>query len=78
MERFRDVDSEKPIAFPLPPASQRAIYFPWLKVSVAFRYVLKFPWAPEREWSRLDGLRRLRRGDCAGPRAGDRPRCPDR
>ena len=41
------MDSEKPIAFPLPSASQRAIYLPWLKVPVALRYVLTFPWAPE-------------------------------
>ena len=31
----------------LAPASQRACYLPWLKVSVALRYVRTFPWAPE-------------------------------
>ena len=39
--------SEKPVAFPLPSASLRALYLPWLKVSVALRYILTFPWAPE-------------------------------
>src|SRR5215470_11138733 len=32
---------------PLAPRSQRAGYLPWLKVSVAIRYVRSFPWAPE-------------------------------
>jgi hypothetical protein len=31
----------------LPPGSQTACYLPWLKVSVALRYVLSFPWAPD-------------------------------
>jgi len=31
------VESEKPIMFPLPAASLRAIYLPWLKISVALR-----------------------------------------
>jgi len=33
IERFGDVDTEQPIAFPLPSASLRAVYPPWLKVS---------------------------------------------
>ena len=32
---------------PLAPDSQTACYLPWLKVSVAPRYVLSFPWTPE-------------------------------
>jgi len=31
-----------PLRFP--PKSQRACYLPWLKVSVALRYILTFPW----------------------------------
>lgn len=27
--------------------SQRACYLPWLKIFVALRYVLTYPWAPE-------------------------------
>lgn len=45
--RARLGDCEKPIAFPLPSASRRVIYLPWLKVCVALRYLLTFPWAPE-------------------------------
>lgn len=30
----------------LAPESLRAVYLPWLKVSVALRYVRTFPWAP--------------------------------
>ena len=41
------MDSENPVAFPLPSAAQRAIYLPWLKVSVALRYVRTFPWTSE-------------------------------
>ena len=33
--------------YPLAPGSQIACYLPWLKVSVALRYVLSFPWTPE-------------------------------
>src|SRR5215831_13490672 len=33
--------------YPLAPHSQRACYLPWLKVSVALRYVRTFPWAAE-------------------------------
>jgi hypothetical protein len=33
----------------LAPGSQTVCYLPWLKVSVAFRYVRTFPWAPEEE-----------------------------
>ena len=29
------------------PDSQTACYLPWLKVSVALRYVLCFPWTPD-------------------------------
>jgi hypothetical protein len=32
---------------PLAPAPQTACYLPWLKVSVALRYALTFPWIPE-------------------------------
>jgi len=32
---------------PLAPGPQTTCYLPWLKVSVAFRYVLSFPWKPE-------------------------------
>jgi len=62
------VDSEQPVAFPLPSASQRAIRLPWLKVSVALRYVLTFPWTSDA-WrevrqhipSLLAGQRRVRK-----------------
>ena len=36
-----------PIPHPLAPKSQRTRYLPWLKVSVALRYALTFPWTPE-------------------------------
>ena len=32
---------------PLAPPEQLACYSPWLKIEVALRYVLTFPWAPE-------------------------------
>jgi len=41
------MDSKEPAAIRLAPKSQRAVYLPWLKVLVALRYVLTFPWAPE-------------------------------
>jgi hypothetical protein len=31
----------------LAPGSQTVCYLPWLKVSVALRYVRTFPWAPD-------------------------------
>ena len=33
--------------YPLAPGSQTACYLPWLKVSVALRSVLSFPWTPD-------------------------------
>jgi len=36
-----------PILFRLAPRSQTACYLPWLKVSVALRYALTFPWIPD-------------------------------
>jgi hypothetical protein len=33
----------------LAPKSLRAVYLPWLKVSVALRYALTFPWTPEAQ-----------------------------
>ena len=35
------------VPHPLAPGSQTLCYLPWLKVSVALRYVRTFPWAPE-------------------------------
>ncbi len=32
---------------PLAPGPLTACYLPWLKVSVALRYVLTFPWTPD-------------------------------
>ncbi len=32
---------------PIAPGSQTACYLPWLKVSVALRNVLCFPWTPD-------------------------------
>lgn len=40
-----DPSSQAP--YPLAPGSQTVWYSPWLKVSVALRYVRTFPWAPE-------------------------------
>ena len=31
----------------LAPSGQRACYSEWLKVEVAFRYALSYPWAPD-------------------------------
>ena len=36
-----------PAPRPLAPASQLACYPDWLKVEVALRYALTFPWTPE-------------------------------
>jgi hypothetical protein len=36
-----------PSRVPFPPASQRACYAEWLKIEVALRYALTYPWAPE-------------------------------
>ena len=36
-----------PVPFLLAPGSQTACYQPWLKVSVALRSALTFPWTPE-------------------------------
>jgi len=33
----------------LAPGSQTLCYVPWLKVSVALRYALTFPWTPEAQ-----------------------------
>ncbi len=45
------MDPADPGALPTPrhlaPNSLTGIYLPWLKVSVALRYVLSFPWAPD-------------------------------
>jgi hypothetical protein len=40
-----DPSSQAP--YPLAPGSQTVCYMPWLKVSVALRYVRTFPWASE-------------------------------
>jgi len=64
------VDSEKPIAFPLPSASQRAIYLPWLEVSVALRYVLTFPWTPEAWWEVRQHIPWLLAEECRLRKAG--------
>lgn len=36
-----------PVVLPLAPKLQTACYLPRLKLSVALRYVLTFPWAPD-------------------------------
>ena len=36
-----------PVIFPLALRSQTASYLPWLRISVALRYALTFPWTPE-------------------------------
>jgi hypothetical protein len=45
------LDPTDPAAYPtlciLPPGPQTACYLPWLKVEVALRYALTFPWTPE-------------------------------
>jgi hypothetical protein len=35
------------VPYSLAPGSQTVCYLPWLKVSVALRYVRIFPWAPK-------------------------------
>jgi len=42
-----DPSPRLPVSHSLAPVSQTACYLPWLKVSVALRYVRTFPWAPE-------------------------------
>ena len=39
--------ADHPTSLPLAPKSQRACSLPWLKISVALRYALTFPWTPE-------------------------------
>jgi len=39
-----------PARYALAPGPQIACYLPWLKVSVALRHVLSFPWTPEGRW----------------------------
>ena len=41
------MDPSSLVPHPLASSSQRACYLPWLKVSVALRYIRTFPWAPE-------------------------------
>jgi len=41
------MDPSSRAPYPLPPRSQTACYLPWLKISVALRYVRTFPWALE-------------------------------
>jgi len=41
------MDSLPQVPHSLAPGSQTVCYLPWLKVSVALRYVRTFPWAPE-------------------------------
>jgi hypothetical protein len=45
------MDPADPVARPVParlaPGSQTVCYLPWLKMSVALRYVLSFPWTPD-------------------------------
>jgi len=41
------MDPSPLVPHPLAPGSQRACYLPWLKVSVALRYIRTFPWAPQ-------------------------------
>jgi hypothetical protein len=57
----------------LAPGSQPACYLPWLKVSVALRYVLTFPWTPEA-WrevrQHIPWLLRKQETDTAGPEGG--------
>ena len=41
------MDSLPQVPHSLAPGSQTVCYLPWLKVSVALRYVRTFPWAAE-------------------------------
>ena len=43
----------------LMPGSETASYLPWLKVSVALRYVRTSPWAPEAWREAQETVRRL-------------------
>ncbi len=45
--------------YPLALGLQTACYLPWLKVSVALRYVLSFPWTPEARRERCDRVEKL-------------------
>jgi len=38
---------DPPKTLRLAPGSQTICYLPWLKVSVALRYALTFPWTPD-------------------------------
>ena len=55
------MDPSSQALHPLATGSQTVWYSPWLKVSVALRYVLTFPWAPEA-WREAYGLPDSRSG----------------